>query len=58
MVWAMHSRDIRAIHTTARGVVLADWLFTTPAGIAQPLTGIWLVWLQGHSLFEPWLVVT
>ena len=58
MVWSMYSRDVRAIHTTARGVVLADWLFTTPAGIAQPLTGIWLVWLQGYSLFEPWLIVT
>lgn len=58
MVWSWYSGDIRAIHTTARGVVLADWLFTTPAGIVQPLTGIWLVWLQGYSLTEPWLVVT
>ena len=58
MVWAMRSGDIRAIHTTARGVVIADWLFTTPAGIVQPVTGIWLVWLLGYSLTEPWLIAT
>jgi uncharacterized membrane protein len=58
MVWAMRSGDIRAIHTTARGVVIADWLFTTPAGIIQPATGLWLIWLQGYSLTEPWLIVT
>ena len=42
----------------ASGVVVADWLFTTPAGLIQPLTGIWLVHLAGYSFFEPWLVVT
>jgi len=30
---------MRAIHVTARQVVLADWLFTTPAVIARPVTG-------------------
>ena len=58
MVWAMRSGEVRAIHTTARGVVMADWIFTTPAGIIQPVTGVWLVWLQGYSLTEPWLIVT
>lgn len=58
MVWAMRSGDIRAIHTTARGVVMADWLFTTPAGLVQPTTGLWLIWLRGYSLTEPWLIVT
>ena len=58
MVWAMRAGRVEAIHTTARGVVLADWLFTTPAGIAQPLTGLWLIHLQGYQLTEPWLVAT
>lgn len=58
MVRAMASRDGRIIHSTASSVVLADWIFTTPAGIAQPLTGLWLIYLQGWSLTEPWLVVT
>lgn len=38
--------------------MIADWLFTTPAGIIQPLSGIALIYLQGWSLTEPWLLVT
>ncbi|MEX0284320.1 MAG: DUF2269 family protein [Paracoccaceae bacterium] len=56
MVRAMATRDARHIHATAKGVVLADWLFTVPSGIAQPLTGLWLIHLQGWSLTEPWLL--
>lgn len=51
MVW-------RSFHNVARGVVLADWLFTTPAGIIQPATGIALVLLQGWSWTEDWLILT
>ena len=40
MVWAMRSNKVETIHSVASGVVLADWLFTTPAGIVQPLTGL------------------
>ncbi len=58
MVWAMRSRDARVIHSTASGVVIADWLFTTPAGIIQPATGLWLIWLQGHDLMATWLLAT
>lgn len=58
MVWAMRTRKVETIHSVASGVVVADWLFTTPAGILQPLTGLWLIHLAGHDLFAPWLVVT
>ena len=58
MVWAMRSGRVETIHSVASGVVVADWLFTTPAGIVQPLTGIWLALLAGHSLAAPWLVAT
>jgi hypothetical protein len=40
------------------GVVMADWLFTLPAGLAQPATGLWLAHLTGWSLTEPWLILT
>ena len=40
------------------GVVVADWVFTTPAGVLQPLSGFWLIHLQGYSLAEPWLLAT
>jgi len=58
MVWAMNSNDTRVIARVAGGVVLADWLFTTPAGLAQPATGLWLVWLTGYDLTEGWLLAT
>lgn len=58
MVWAMRTGQVETIHNVASGVVRADWLFTTPAGIIQPLTGLWLIHLTGHSLTEPWLVLT
>ena len=58
MIWAMRSRHTATIHSATSGVVVADWVFTTPAGVLQPLTGIWLAHLSGYSLAEPWLIVT
>lgn len=58
MVWAMRTHRVETIHSVASGVVIADGLFTTPAGIIQPLTGLWLIWLQGYDLNEPWLLLT
>ena len=44
MVWAMRTKDPKTIADVSSGVVVADWIFTTPAGIIQPLTGFWLIW--------------
>ena len=58
-MWMAHrSADVRAIATVSRNVVLADYLFTTPAVIIQPLTGVLLIWLTGTEPFALWLVVT
>jgi uncharacterized membrane protein len=56
MVWAMRTGRVETIHSVASGVVVADWIFTTPAGIIQPLTGIWLIHLAGYDFDAPWLV--
>lgn len=58
MVMAMRSNNAQVIHRVARHVVIADWVFTTPAGILQPLTGIALAHVAGYSLTESWLLVT
>ncbi len=58
MVWAMRTGRVETIHSVASGVVVADWIFTTPAGIIQPLTGLWLIHLAGYALTEPWLLCT
>lgn len=58
MVWAMRSGKVETVHSVASGVVVADWIFTTPAGLVQPVTGLWLAHLAGYSFWEPWLIVT
>ena len=57
MVWAMRTGRVETIHSVASGVVVADWLFTTPAGIFQPLSGFALIHMQGWPLTAPWLVL-
>lgn len=50
--------NLPTIAHTNKLVVLADWLFTTPTVIFQPLSGIWLFIIVGYSPFEPWLIAT
>jgi uncharacterized membrane protein len=57
--WAAdRSGDISAIAHTNRVVVFADWVFTTPTIIIQPITGIWLLHLLGIPYTQGWVVVT
>jgi uncharacterized membrane protein len=39
-----------------RLVVIADWSFTTPTIILQPLTGLYLIHLAGFPLDGAWIV--
>lgn len=50
--------NIAAITHTNKTVVLADWLFTTPTVIAQPLTGVGLMYMQNYALSTSWLMVS
>ncbi len=43
---------------TNRIVVIADWVFTTPTVIIQPLSGIWLLQLMGIPLSEGWVILS
>ena len=58
MVAACRSGEVAGIARVTRQVVLADWIFTTPSGFLQPATGLWLVYLVGYKLTEPWLLLT
>ena len=42
----------------ARNTVLADYCFTLPAVIIQPLSGAWLVWQGGYDWTDFWLMAT
>jgi uncharacterized membrane protein len=57
-MWMTHrTGNVTAIAAAARITVLADWLFTTPAVIVQPLSGVLLMRLVGYPLSTSWLVV-
>jgi uncharacterized membrane protein len=55
---ADRSGDVHHIVITNRHVVLADWLFTTPTVIFQPLSGLVMITLAGWPLTTPWIVVS
>lgn len=50
--------DVQHIAVMNRHVVLADWLFTTPAVIFQPLSGLYLVYLLNLPLSTPWIAIS
>ena len=50
------SKDVPSIYFAAKNVVLADWLFTTPTVIIQPLTGLLLMYIGGFDLYDPWII--
>jgi uncharacterized membrane protein len=57
--WRAHAAGNEAGRlTVARVTVLADWVFTTPAVIVQPITGAWLLLRAGFHWNELWLVAT
>ena len=53
---ANRSKSLEAQAVVARIVVLADWIFTTPAVIVQPVTGIALLSMAGWPLGTPWVM--
>jgi len=50
------TRDARQVAHVVRWVVIADWLFTTPTAIVQPLTGFYLVHLAGMPWTAGWIL--
>lgn len=50
--------NVAHIAITNRHVVLADWIFTTPTVIFQPLSGLWLAHLAGWSIATPWIATS
>jgi uncharacterized membrane protein len=56
MLFTSLSGDARATAVVARYVVIADWLFTTPAIIVQPLTGFYLLHLAQMPFTSAWIL--
>ncbi len=56
--WMAHrTRNLEAIVVVGRNVVQADWLFTTPAVIVQPVTGVWMAHRAGFPMTSCWLAL-
>lgn len=55
MFCANRSGNVQAIAVITRWVAKADWWFTTPAVIIQPLSGFWMMHLAGFPLAANWL---
>jgi uncharacterized membrane protein len=58
MLMAHRSGDVRVIAGVARIVVLADYVFTATAVVAQPVTGVLLARTVGYSLGEGWILAS
>jgi uncharacterized membrane protein len=58
MFFASRTRDVGAIAVVVRYVVIADWAFTTPTIVLQPLTGFYLVYLAGFPLASAWIATS
>jgi uncharacterized membrane protein len=58
MFFASLTRDARVVATVVRYVVIADYAFTTPTIIIQPVTGLYLIHLAGFPLNSTWIAVS
>ena len=56
MLKAYLSRNDQAMKVTTNSVVMADWMFTTPAVVLQLLTGLWLTSRLSIAYDSPWFV--
>ncbi len=58
MLMAHRTGDAKLIAHTAGVVVVADWIFTASAVVAQPITGLLLAREIGWRLDEGWLLLS
>ena len=58
-LWMAHrTGDARIIAAAARVTVIADYAFTLPAVVLQPLTGVALAHVAGYPLGSRWIVAS
>lgn len=56
MYFTSRTGNTPAIAVVVRHVVIADWIFTTPAIVLQPATGFYLMHIAGFPLTTPWIL--
>jgi uncharacterized membrane protein len=55
---ADRERNLQGLAATLRIVVVADYVFTATAAIAQPVTGLLLKRLRGYTLSDTWILAS
>ena len=55
---AFRTKDPRVVAAVGRSVVLADWLFTAPSVVIQPVTGLAMARLASVPLTQGWLALS
>jgi uncharacterized membrane protein len=58
MLMAHRTGNPATVAATARIVVIADYVFTATAVVAQPVTGLLLVRTLGYDLGEGWIIAS
>lgn len=58
LFFTLRSGNVPAIATVSRLVVRADWWFTTPAIVIQPVTGYLMMRMAGLDFSQFWLSAT
>ncbi|WP_280155005.1 DUF2269 domain-containing protein [Piscinibacter sp. XHJ-5] len=56
LLMTTRSKDVRAVASVARTVVLADWIFTATTAVFQPVSGFYLAHVAGMPLGTRWLM--
>lgn len=55
---AFRTKDPRVVAAVGRSVVLADWFFTAPSVVIQPMTGLAMARLASIPLTQGWLALS
>ena len=58
MLLAHRTGNAAVVAGVARILVIADFLFTATAVVAQPATGLLLAWNVGYALRDSWIVLS
>ena len=58
MFFVNKSKNLEAQAIVSRLVCRADWWFTTPTVILQPITGIAMATIAGWPLTTPWIIIS
>ncbi len=58
MLCSFFTENIQEKFYAARFTVIADYCFTAPSVVIEPLSGVWLIYLVGYDWTDMWLLLT